>query len=185
MQLSGHFAPHRGARVAAAGRGSAVVARSASDGPQSAPEAIKQVASTSSSASSSSLYKIAEASAAPSGAAPFAMLQPNALPIAAAAAGLGLGAIAVSKSLSQGGRAGRMDSQHHHSLVPGGVEEECMDARLTPLAPLSPGSRRYTGNVGKEYDEWTEEGILEYYVSDPRVEGRHVAEERRGAEEPT
>ena len=27
------------------------------------------------------------------------------------------------------------------------------------------GSRPYTGNVGSEYDAWTEEGILEYYVS--------------------
>jgi hypothetical protein len=27
------------------------------------------------------------------------------------------------------------------------------------------GSRPYTGNVGQEYDAWTEEGILEHYVS--------------------
>ena len=27
------------------------------------------------------------------------------------------------------------------------------------------GSRPYSGNVGSEYDAWTEEGILEYYVS--------------------
>jgi MPBQ/MSBQ methyltransferase len=27
------------------------------------------------------------------------------------------------------------------------------------------GSRAYDGNVGSEYDAWTEEGILEYYVS--------------------
>lgn len=30
---------------------------------------------------------------------------------------------------------------------------------------FSKGSRAYQGNVGEEYDAWTEEGILEYYVS--------------------
>jgi hypothetical protein len=30
---------------------------------------------------------------------------------------------------------------------------------------METGSRPYNGNVGDEYDAWTEEGILEYYVS--------------------
>lgn len=32
---------------------------------------------------------------------------------------------------------------------------------------LETGSRPYDGNVGDEYDAWTTEGILEYYVRTP------------------
>jgi hypothetical protein len=38
-------------------------------------------------------------------------------------------------------------------------------AAAAVAAAFDKGSRPYQGNVGDEYDAWTEEGILEYYVS--------------------
>ena len=39
-------------------------------------------------------------------------------------------------------------------------------------------SRSYDGNVGEEYDRWTEEGILEYYWGEHIHLGTYTAEER-------
>lgn len=40
------------------------------------------------------------------------------------------------------------------------------------------GSRTYDGNVGQEYDSWTEEGLLEYYWGEHIHLGHYSAEER-------
>lgn len=36
-------------------------------------------------------------------------------------------------------------------------------AAVAMLKLFDKGSRAYAGNVGQEYDAWTEEGVLEYY----------------------
>ena len=41
------------------------------------------------------------------------------------------------------------------------------------------GSRVYQGNVGAEYDAWTEEGVLEYYWGEHIHLGYYSEEQRR------
>jgi MPBQ/MSBQ methyltransferase len=41
------------------------------------------------------------------------------------------------------------------------------------------GSRKYDGNVGEEYDAWTEEGILEHYWGEHIHLGYYADHERR------
>eukprot|EP00798_Chlamydomonas_sp_ICE-L_P025438 gene25438-11098_t len=51
-------------------------------------------------------------------------------------------------------------------------------AGLAVKAAFDQGSRKYDGNVGEEYDAWTDEGVLEYYWGDHIHLGVYNEEER-------
>lgn len=44
---------------------------------------------------------------------------------------------------------------------------------------INKGSRKYDGNVGDEYDAWTQEGILEHYWGEHIHLGYYTKEERQ------
>lgn len=44
---------------------------------------------------------------------------------------------------------------------------------------INKGSRKYDGNVGDEYDAWTQEGILEHYWGEHIHLGYYTEEERQ------